>query len=262
MKRLSKVKDSEKYDFGWSSKWNKGFGFASFIVLLLSVYSYFGLAENPVLQFIAYTILLLLSVNFFIGNIIVRSSNSAKGIILPYVDLFNAGKNNVLDAGCGAGRTTISLSKAASDFTITAFDRFDAKYIDDGGRELFKRNIGMAGIESRVNIVQGDITAMPFKENAYDAAVSAYMFDHLGENKLIALNEMHRVLKTGGRFLLIIVVRGYSSFALANLMSLFFDSRNDWRKLFEQSGFILVEEGDINFGAYFLIEKGAVKQVN
>ena len=169
--------------------------------------------------------------------------------------MFKAGKSKVLDAGCGAGRTTIALSRTNSEISIVAFDRFDAEYIEDGGKALLRNNLELAGIDARVIIEQGDITAMPFDENDFDAAVSAYMFDHLGENKLPALKEMHRVLKPGGRFLLILVVQGYSSFALANVMNLFFETRNDWKRSFEQSGFMLVDEGDINFGAYFLIEK-------
>jgi SAM-dependent methyltransferase len=81
------------------------------------------------------------------------------------------------------------------------------------------------------------------------------VFDHLGENKLLALNEMWRVLKPGGRFMLVMMVRGYSSFALGNIFSLAFESRKGWKRLFSQSRFSLIDEGNINFGAYFLIEK-------
>lgn len=255
LNKLRKPSSVENFDFGWSSKWSKGFGFASLIVALLAFYSYFGLDDNPILQIFAFTLLLLLAVNLFIANIIARDSNSTRDIILPYVDLYEAGKTNVLDAGCGAGRTTISISKTSSAVNIVAFDRFDASYIDDGGKALLRKNLDLAGISSRVKIEQGDITSIPFESNWFDAAVSSYMFDHLGKNKMPALREMWRVLKPGGRFLLIIVVRGYSSFAIANVLSLAFTTRNDWKRLFLESGFNLLDEGNINFGAYFLIEK-------
>jgi SAM-dependent methyltransferase len=253
--KFRKQTTSDRFDFGWSSKWSKGFGFASFIVALLAFYSYFGLEGKPVLQIVVFTLLLLLAVNLFIGNIIAGRSNSSYDVILPYVDLYKAGKSNVLDAGCGAGRTTISLSKTSSEVSIVAFDRFDASYIDDGGKELLRKNLELAGISSRVTIEQGDITSMPFGINSFDASVSAFMFDHLGKNKLLALKEMYRVLKPGGRFLLIIAVRGYSSFAIANVLSMVFATRNNWKNLFREGGFNLIDEGNINFGAYFLIEK-------
>lgn len=255
LKRFRKEKSTAEYDFGWTTKFTKGFGYASFIVIVLAFYFYYALAGNPVSQILVFTILLLLSVNFYIGNIIAKASQSKRELILPFVDLFKAGKDKVLDAGCGTGRTTISLSKAAPDFNIVAFDRFDANYIDEGGKGLLKRNLELAGITSRVKIEQGDITATPFNGNSFDAAVSSYMFDHLGENKLPALKEMQRILKPGGRFLLIVLVKGYSAFAIGNVLSLSFANRNDWKNLFSQSGLTLVDEGNINFGAYFLVEK-------
>ena len=81
------------------------------------------------------------------------------------------------------------------------------------------------------------------------------MFDHLGENKLAALQEMYRILKPGGRFMMIILVRGYTAFSIANVLSLAIAPRKAWRQLFVQSGLNLVDEGTINFGAYFLLEK-------
>lgn len=255
LKKFRKQTAPDSFHFGWTSKWRKGFGFASLIVALLAFYSYFGLAGNPILQLSVFTILLLLAVNLFLGNIVARSAGTTTDVILPYVDLYKAGKNNVLDAGCGAGRTTISVSKTSPDVNIVALDRFDARYIDDGGTGLLKSNLALAGISSRVKIQKGDILAMPFGNNSFDAVVSSYMFDHLGKNKLAALKETLRVLKPGGRFLLIIAVRGYTSFAIANVLSLVFATRSDWKKLFSESGFKFVDEGNLNFGAYFLIEK-------
>jgi SAM-dependent methyltransferase len=255
LKKFRKPNSSGSFDFGWTSKWRKGFGFASLLVALLAFYSYFGLEGNPILQLSVFTLLLLLAVNLFIGNIVARSSGTTSDVILPWVDLYKAGKNNVLDAGCGAGRTTIAISKTSPEVNIVAFDRFDANYIEEGGVALLKSNLDLAGISSGVKIEKGDILAMQFENNSFDAAVSSYMFDHLGKNKLTALKETLRVLKPGGRFLLIIAVRGYSSFAIANVLSLAFATRGDWKRLFSESGFTLIDEGNLNFGAYFLIEK-------
>jgi hypothetical protein len=254
-RKIRKPKSVNDFDFGWSTRWIKGFGIASFIVILLAFYSYYALAGSPILQMLAFTILLILSVNLFIGNLIAKASKGKSHNVLPYVDLFKAGRNNILDAGCGAGRTTVSLSKIGSEFNIVSFDRFDASYIADGGKTLLKQNIELAGLTSRVTIEQGDITATPFTDNHFDAAVSSYMFDHLGENKLLALQEMQRILKPGGRFLLIIMVRGYTAFAIANILSLAIAPGKAWKQLFNQSGLTLVDEGTINFGAYFLLEK-------
>jgi SAM-dependent methyltransferase len=85
--------------------------------------------------------------------------------------------------------------------------------------------------------------------------ISSYMFDHLGPDKRKALTESYRILKPGGRFLLIIAVRSYSTFGIASILSLFFPARATWKKWIEQSGFKMLSDGNINEGAYFCFEK-------
>ncbi len=41
---------------------------------------------------------------------------------------------------------------------MVAVDRFDAGYIDDGGREFFHRNLRIAGLSERVEIKTADLT--------------------------------------------------------------------------------------------------------
>lgn len=171
------------------------------------------------------------------------------------VDLLPTGSGNVLDAGCGAGRTTIAIAQAMPAIKITAFDKFDADYIDEGGIDLLKRNIKMAGIEDRVTIETGDMLETPFDNNQFDAIVSSFMIDHLRNGKRQALQESFRILKPGGRFLLIIFVRGNTAFGVASFLSLFITPRETWKKWIEQTGFRMVCDGKINEGAYFCFEK-------
>jgi ubiquinone/menaquinone biosynthesis C-methylase UbiE len=78
----------------------------------------------------------------------------------------------------------------------------------------------------------------------------------LGSQKLPALREVNRVLKDKGRFLLIVIVPSLLMFFVAPFVSFVLFSRKSWHKLFAQSNFHLVDEGTINLGAYFLLEKG------
>ncbi len=250
-KVFKRKKTKIEYDFGWSVKWRKGLAIASCIVLILAFYSYFALFSMPIGRVVIFTALLLLSVNLFIGNII---TNSDPTLTLPFGDLLRTG-NRVLDAGCGAGRTTVAIGKAMPEAQIVSLDRFDASYIENGGLNLFNINIEIARISDRVEIKQGDITAIPFDESQIDAVVSSYVFDHMGKQKLAALKETYRVLKPGGRFLLIILVRGYSSFGVANILSLFILRVSKWKKLFSLVNFTIIDEGIINSGSYFLLEK-------
>lgn len=253
--KIWKRKPVEGFDFGWSPKWIYGFLVASILTFLLAVHVYISLAGFPIIQFIVYSSLLLLAVNFFIGNVIIRNSDRTSQITLPMVDILANGGDKILDAGCGAGRTTIAIGKALPNAKITAFDKFNADYIDEGGINLLKRNLKLAGIESKVMIETGDILKTPFDNNQFDAIVSSFMIDHLRTGKKQALQESFRILKPGGRFLLIILVRGYTAFGVANFMSLFITSRKTWRTWIEQAGFKMVCDGKINEGAYFYFEK-------
>ena len=165
--------------------------------------------------------LLLLAANSFVGNAVMRSFRSADHIVLPMVDLLRGESDTVLDAGCGAGRTTIALSRVLRQGRVVALDRFDADYIDGGGRDLIARNLAAAGLEGRVEVRTADLTALPFDGDAFDAAVSTNVFDHLGEAKPRALAEMFRVLKPGGRFLMAVWTPGWPMFAVANVLSRF-----------------------------------------
>ena len=140
---------------------------------------------------------------------------------------------------------------------MIAVDRFDADYIDDGGRVLIDRNLEIAGLTRQVSVVRGDLTALPFEDNHFDAAVSTNVFDHLGGGKQRALEEVRRVLKPGGRFLMAVWTPGWAMFAVANLFSMFLTGRARWREMAETAGLRVVDEGAFNFSWFALFEKSA-----
>ncbi|MEI7981978.1 MAG: methyltransferase domain-containing protein [Bacteroidota bacterium] len=247
---LHKNRIDQQFDAGWSVGWLNGFWVTSVVFLAVAVHIYFTYPNLQLLSFL----LFLISVNFFIGNLIVRSPKHTKYITLPWVKLFGEGSNRILDAGCGAGRTTIALSKIYQG-KITAIDLFNSDYIDGGGNTLLERNLKLEGISDRVEIVQGDITNTGFQEGTFDAVVSSYMIDHLGDQKLNALKEINRILKPGGRLLMIVFTPNLTSFAILNILSFFLTSGKQWKKLFEKTNFKLIDEGEVNGGSYFLIEK-------
>lgn len=240
-----------KYYFGWSFGWMNMFWMAASVFTISAVWVYL---YNPELIWLS-LILFLVSINLWAGNITLRASKRQDYLTLPFVDLFPRGSENVLDAGCGSGRTVIGLSRVMKTGSITALDRFDSDYIENGGKTLLERNAKIAGISDRLNIVEGDVTGMEFQDNYFDATISSFMMDHLGKYKLDALKEINRCLKPGGRMLLIVFVPGYATFSVFNVMCLSLTSRKGWRKLFSQTHFNLLEEGAINSGVYFLIEK-------
>ena len=241
------------YDFGWSFGWMNGYWIAGVIFVALAVLLSIQFLSSA-WQLLP-IVLVLLAVNLFAGNYVWRTSMKLDFITLPFVDLLSSDHDLVLDAGCGSGRTTLALSRVIKNGRIVGLDRFDADYIQGGGKTLIERNLKTAGVLEKVTLVKGDITQLEFEDNKFDAAVSTYMMDHLGDGKLPALKEVYRTLKPGGKFLLVVFEPNLFLFAVANLMYLGMASRKVWRGLFEQAKLTLLQEGSINGGVYFLVQK-------
>ena len=239
------------YDFGWGPEWMNGLGLAALATLSVAV----AVAVAASAFWPVTILLVLLAANFFIGNLVMRSFRSAGHVVLPMVRLLSGPGDTVLDAGCGSGRTSIALGRVLGEGRIVAVDRFDADYIDDGGRALFDRNLDRAGLGARVTVVKADLTALPFEESSFDAAISTNVFDHLGSGKGQALAEIARVLRPGGRFLMAVWVPSWPMFTVANVLSLFLTSRRQWRDLAARAGLSVVDEGAFNFAWFVLLER-------
>lgn len=56
----------------------------------------------------------------------------------------------------------------------------------------------LVGLDRQIRVVRGDATALPFRDERFDACVSQEAFLHIAD-KLAALASCHRVLVSGGR---------------------------------------------------------------
>ena len=242
-----------KLDFGWGPGWMNGLAVAALATFAAAVAVQVAWPAWWPLTFL----LVFQGALFLVGNAVMSSFRHRDYMVLPMVDLMRHGQGRVLDAGCGAGRTTIALSRILADGRVTAVDRFDADYIDDGGRALLERNLAIAGLTERVDILTADLTALPLDDASIDAAVSTNVFDHLGAGKRQALAEIRRVLRPGGRFLMAVWVPGLTMFAVASVLSLALTSRRRWRELAEGAGLKVVDEGVFNHVWFVVLEKPA-----
>ncbi len=240
-----------RFDFGWGPEWMNGLA----LVALAFAWAAVALQVAAPAWWALAFLLLLLGASFFAGNLVMRSFRSADHVVLPMVELVRGDDDLILDAGCGAGRTTIALRRVLRNGRVVAVDRFDAEYIDGGGRDLIVRNLAAADMTERVRIEAADLTRLPFEDATFDGAVSANVFDHLGANKALALREAFRVLKPGGRFLIAVWVPGWPMFAVGNLFSLFLTSRAQWRRMAGEAGFAVADEGVFNYAWFALLQK-------
>jgi len=246
--------DFKGYDFGWS---RIAYAIPWLVAAALLAAAVVFQLKWPALWG-AWFVLAVLAINSFAGGLLLRTSDRADHAPLPFVDLLASDGDRVLDAGCGAGRTTLALSKVLKKGTITAFDRFDAGYIDGGGRALLDRNLRIAGLTGRVEIVKGDLTRLPFPDAHFDSAVSAHVIDHLGPHKQAALAELRRVLKPGARLLMVVWVPGWASFAMGSAFSFLLTSKPRWRALAAAAGFRIRDEGHFDGLWFALLERSAL----
>jgi arsenite methyltransferase len=253
VRRIARPPAAEGYDFGWGPGWMNGLAIAALVTLTAGVVVQI---QWPALWPIAFAAVAM-TVLLLVGNQIMRGFQRDDQVVLPMVDLVRGEADRVLDAGCGSGRTTIALGRVLRAGRVVAVDRFDSGYIDDGGRALLKHNLALAGLTERVSIEQADLTDMPFQAGDFDAAVSTHVYDHLGAAKQRGLDEVFRVLKPGGRFLMAVWTPGWSMFAVANVFSLFLTSKAGWRRMGAQTGFRKIDEGMFNNTWFVLLEKPA-----
>ncbi|HUT53500.1 MAG TPA: methyltransferase domain-containing protein [bacterium] len=94
----------------------------------------------------------------------------------------------VLDAGCGSGSLTMALSDRG--YAMTAVD------VSSPGLDRLKRKLAAAG-GSGVRLFQASLTALPFPDAGFDAAVSGEVLEHLDDDAAGAA-ELYRVLRPGG----------------------------------------------------------------
>lgn len=120
------------------------------------------------------------------------------GIVSNFCDIGNA--RSALEIGCGNGFTSAMLSAVADK--VVAFDlpgKAESSHslgIDVAG-ELFAR----LGINN-IDVVGGSAESLPFSDGSFDLVFSAYAIQYV-KDKDKALNEIRRVLKPGGRAIMI-----------------------------------------------------------
>jgi len=133
-------------DFGWAPEWMNGLGLTALASLAGAVAM---VVVAPAFWPVA-IMLIPLAAAFFAGNLIMRSFRSRDHIVLPMIRLLKSDKDLMLDAGCGSGRTTIALGRILRSGHVTAVDRFDSDYTDEGGRRHIDLDLAVAGLTDRV----------------------------------------------------------------------------------------------------------------
>lgn len=104
--------------------------------------------------------------------------------------------SDILDLGCGTGVLFDILRRRIGEKgTVTGVD-FSIEMVRQAHRNFPFENI---------NVVDADVSNLPFKDDMFDFAVSFSAFDNFAD-KLGTLREVHRVLKPNARLCIIHLV--------------------------------------------------------
>ncbi len=144
---------------------------------------------------------------------------------------------HLLEIGIGTGRIALPLLAQGVDVTGVdisprMLEHLQAKYTDRQTSDPLRAWGALA-------IILGDITALPLSDSAFDAAVAVHIF-HLVSPWRRALDEVLRVVKPGGSFLLGQDVRTHESHNRIH---------DAWEEIVEQLGYIHTNVGAEGYSA-------------
>jgi ubiquinone/menaquinone biosynthesis C-methylase UbiE len=110
----------------------------------------------------------------------------------------------VLEVGFGTGRATLEIAKKVGNTG-------EVCGLDASIRMMSKANKRLRGhgLNERVDLAIGDVHEMPYLDSIFDVTFSSYLLDLIDtENIPRVLSEFRRVLKSGGRIVLISLSKG------------------------------------------------------
>jgi ubiquinone/menaquinone biosynthesis C-methylase UbiE len=115
--------------------------------------------------------------------------------IVSAVKRWGISSGKALDIGTGTGWLAIGFAQRLPGVHVVGLD------LSDVVLELARENAQERGVSSRVSFEKGDAQDMPFEDDTFDLVISSNTL-HLLKNPVRMFDEMQRVLKSDGRFLI------------------------------------------------------------
>ena len=120
-----------------------------------------------------------------------ESSKAVVEIMSPMMNL----RSTILEVGCSSGHLLRTLSKKGKDLEYIGVD-IDHYAISKGNAEL--NRIKLVGIKS-AQLIEAEVTKLPFKDKSFDIVVSLNVLEHLNEPG----RAIRELLRCSNKFLVI-----------------------------------------------------------
>jgi len=102
----------------------------------------------------------------------------------------------ILDVACGTGDLAISMHEKYQPEILVGID------ISEQMLEYGKRKLRKKGLDSKIQLEIGDSENINYPDKRFDAVTAAFGVRNF-ENLQAGINEMHRVLKAGGKIVIL-----------------------------------------------------------
>jgi ubiquinone/menaquinone biosynthesis C-methylase UbiE len=156
------------------------------------------------------------------------------------LDQLGADDRWLLDVGCGTGQFAVRALQHLPHMQICGLDLSDAMLRQ--GRHRFEE------VEGSLHLVRGDSAHLPFADDTFDVITCAHSFHHYPRQEQ-AVAEMHRVLRPGGRLLIVDGDRdrwwGHFLFDVVVVLlegAVRHVSSRSFRKMFHEAGFMDIRQ--------------------
>ncbi len=147
----------------------------------------------------------------------------------------------ILDVGCGTGRTALSIAKELKNGGhLYGIDIYSKLAIPGNALERVQKNAQIEKVDNKTTFQYGSATEIPFENDKFDIVNASSVFhevhDSNGQN--IAMQEVYRVLKLGGYFYLSEWNRkSWQCIAFGGICCFAFKNKNHWENLLKINNF-------------------------
>lgn len=119
------------------------------------------------------------------------------------------GDEHALDVGCGRGMVLIETAQRLPEGRAVGIDIWRSKDQSGNAHVVTDANVAAAGLRERIEIRDGDMRDLPFEDGSFDLVTASLAIHNIRDRggRDEAIREISRVLKPGGRVVIIDIAK-------------------------------------------------------